>query len=254
MIQMDKEKMDSMDGRTGVVDPAEEALSKICAGNLLDVATGSGGFITFLLDNIRDFTEIIGIDHSLRPLDAARKTFIRENIHFLQMDAARMEFPDHHFDTVCIANSLHHMQDLPAVLTEMGRVCKPGGQVILSEMYRDGQTATQQTHVALHHWWAAVDTVEGIHHRETYNRHELVEIIEKVGLNSVEYYDLKDLEANSKDPELIREIDGIIDRYIKRVIGLNCREELLLLGETLRQRVHQVGFHAATTLLVLGKN
>ena len=64
----------------------------------------------------------------------------------------------------------------------MGRVCKPGGQFIISEMYRDGQTETQQTHVALHHWWAAVDTAEGILHHETYTRQELVEITEKIGL------------------------------------------------------------------------
>ena len=46
-----------MDGRDGFVEPIEEALSTICAGRILDVATGSGGFITFLLDNIQDFTD-----------------------------------------------------------------------------------------------------------------------------------------------------------------------------------------------------
>jgi ubiquinone/menaquinone biosynthesis C-methylase UbiE len=243
-----------MDGRAGVVDPVEEALGKIDAGRILDVATGSGGFITFLLDNILDFTEITGIDHSLRPLESARKTFLRENIHFLQMDAARMEFPDHYFDTVCIANSLHHMQDLPAVLVEMGRVCKPGGQFIISEMYRDGQSETQLTHVALHHWWASVDAAEGIYHRETYTRHELVKITEKMALKSAEFYDLKDLEANPRDAELVLELDGIIERYQQRAIGSNCSADLRQRGEALRQRVHQVGFHGATTLLVLGKN
>ncbi len=242
-----------MDGRTEFDEPVEQALSRIYAGQILDVATGSGGFITFLLDNIGDFTEITGIDNSLRPLDAARNAFLRDNIHFLQMDAARMEFPDQHFDTVCISNSLHHMEDLPAVLNEMGRVCKAGGQFIISEMYRDGQTETQQTHVALHHWWAAVDTAEGIHHRETYTRRELVEITDNLGLNSVDYFDQKDLEANPKDAQLIRELDGIIDRYIQRGKGLNGGAELLQRGETLRLRLHQVGFHGATSLFVIGK-
>ncbi len=242
-----------MDGRNGFVEPVEEALSKICAGRILDVATGSGGFITFLLDNIRDFTEIIGIDLRQHPLDAARETFLRENIHFLQMDAARMEFPDDHFDTVCVANSLHHMLDLSAVLTEMQRVCKPGGQFIISEMYQDGQTETQLTHIALHHWWAAVDSAEGIIHNETYTRHELFEIIEKVDLRSLEYYDLKDLEANPRDPELIQELDDIIDRYIQRAMGLQGGTELQQRGEAIRERLHLVGFHGATSLFVIGK-
>ena len=242
-----------MDGRTEFDEPVEEALSRIDAGQILDVATGSGGFITFLLDNIGDFCEITGIDNSLRPLDAARNAFLRDNIHFLQMDAAQMEFPDQHFDTVCISNSLHHMEDLPAVLNEMGRVCKPGGQFIVSEMYRDGQTETQQTHVDLHHWWAAVDTAEGIHHRETYTRRELVEITEKIGLKSVDYFDLKYLEANPKDAQLIQELDGIIDRYIQRLRGIAGGVELHQRGEILRRRLHEVGFHGATSLLVIGK-
>ncbi len=242
-----------MDGRTGFDDPVEEVLSTICAGRILDVATGSGGFITFLLDNIRDFTEITGIDLNQRPLDAARKAFVRDNIHFLQMDASRMEFPDNQFDTVCIANSLHHMRDLSSVLSEMRRVCKPGGQFIMCEMYRDGQTDAQQTHVALHHWWAAVDTAEGVHHHETYTRDDIVAITERMGLQTQEYYDLKDLETNPKDSELIQELDDIIDRYLDRAMRLDGGSELQQRGEALRQRLHQVGFHGATSLFVIGK-
>jgi ubiquinone/menaquinone biosynthesis C-methylase UbiE len=245
--------MDSMDGRSGFDDPVEEVLNTICGGRILDVATGSGGFLTFLLDNIRDFTEITGIDLNQHSLDAARKAFVRDNIHFLQMDASRMEFPDDHFDTVCIANSLHHMADLPGVLSEMRRVCKPGGQFIISEMYRDGQTDTQQTHVALHHWWAAVDTAEGILHHETYTRIDIVAITERMGLKSQESYDLKDLETNPKDPELIQELDGIIDRYSERAMRLDGGPELQQRGEALRQRLHQVGLHGATSLFVIGK-
>ncbi len=242
-----------MDGRDDFIEPIEEALSTICAGSILDVATGSGGFIAFLLDNIRDFRDITGIDINQRPLEAARNAFLRDNIHFIQMDASRMEFPDAHFDTVCIANSLHHFEDLPSVLAEMKRVCKPLGQFIICEMYCDGQTDAQQTHVALHHWWAAVDTAEGILHHETYTRQEIVSIIERMGLRSQEYYDLKDLETNPKDSELIQELDGIIDRYIERSRRLAGGDELQQRGEALRQRLHQVGFHGATSLFVISK-
>ena len=242
-----------MDGRDGFVEPVEEALSKIHAGHILDVATGSGGFITFLLDNLGDFKEITGIDYNQRPLDAARKAFIRDNIHFLQMDAAQIEFPDDHFDMVCIANSLHHMEDLPGVLSEMQRVCKPGGLFIISEMYRDRQADTQHTHVDLHHWWAAVDTAEGILHHETYTRRDIVAITEKLDLKSRRYYDLKDLETNPMDPELIQDLDGIIDQYLHRAVRLKGGTELQQRGESLRQRLHQVGFHGATSLFMIGK-
>jgi SAM-dependent methyltransferase len=242
-----------MDGRDGFVEPVEDALSAICAGRILDVATGSGGFITFLLDNIHDYTEITGIDLYPRPLEAARSTFLRENIRFLRMDASHIAFPVSYFDTVCISNSLHHLDDLSGVLSEMMRVCKPGGQIIICEMYRDGQKETQQTHVDLHHWWAAVDTAVGLVHHETYTRQDIVAIAEGIGLQSLKFFDLNDLETNSKDPQLIRELDGIIESYQLRAKGLERGIELRLRGETLRQRLHQVGFHSASSLFVIGK-
>ena len=143
-----------MSSRRETKNTVENLLSTISGGNILDVATGSGGFITFLSDNLEDFTEITGIDCNERTIEAARKVHSQHNIHFLLMDATHLDFPEGHFDTVCIANSLHHMADLPTVLSEMLRVCKPGGNFIISEMYRDGQSETQLTHVLLHHWWA----------------------------------------------------------------------------------------------------
>ena len=79
-------------------------------------------------------------------------------------------------------------------------MCKPGGQIIICEMYRDGQTDAQQTHVALHHWWAAVDTAEGILHHETYTRQEIVAITEGMSLQSLKYYALKSTGYKPKGP------------------------------------------------------
>ena len=242
-----------MNVRSGMLEPAEEALRQLSGGRVLDAATGNGGFITFLMENLKGYTEITGIDSNERLLEVAQKSHSLDNIHFQRMDAARMDFPDSYFDTVCIANSLHHMIYMPGVLTEMMRVCKPGGHLIISEMYRDGQSETQLTHVFLHHWWAAVDTAGGITHFETFTRQQVVEIIEKIGCHHLKYYDQKDLESDPRDPELIRELDGIIDRYIQRTQALVGGEQLRRRGEELRQRVHDMGFHGATSLLAIGE-
>ncbi len=124
-----------MNSRREMKSSIEKLLSTISAGNILDIATGSGGFISFLRDNLKDYSEITGIDCSERSIEAARKAHSQPNIHFQLMDATHLDFPDSHFDTVCMANSLHHMADLPTVLSEMLRVCKPGGNIIISEMY-----------------------------------------------------------------------------------------------------------------------
>jgi ubiquinone/menaquinone biosynthesis C-methylase UbiE len=235
------------------LEKAEQALGQISAGHILDVATGNGGFITFLLNNIRDFTEITAIDLNERSLSTAQKAYTQENIHFLCMDAAHCDFPEAYFDSVCIANSLHHMENLSSVLSEMRRVCKPGGHIIISEMYRDGQSETQLTHVYLHHWWAAVDRAGGITHNETYTRQEIIEIAGKMGLQAAEYYDLQDLDLDPKDPKLIQQLVGIIDLYLQRARGLHGETGLRKKGEQLRRRVHEVGFHGATNLLMIGK-
>lgn len=234
-------------------ETAEGALSTISGGNVLDIATGSGGFITFLMDSLNDFTEITGIDFNERPLEVARKAHFQENIHLRRMDAARMDFPDGYFDTVSISNSLHHMIDLPGVLQEMIRVCKSGGHIIICEMYRDRQTETQLSHVLLHHWWAAVDTARGITHFETFTRQQVIEISEQLCLHHLEYYDMTNMQSNPKEPELLQELDKIIDAYIQRAQSLEDGTKLSQHGEELRQRIHEIGFHGASSLLVIGK-
>jgi len=231
----------------------ESLISTISGGNILDVATGSGGFITFLIDNLESYTEITGIDCSERAIEAARKAHNQPKIQFLLMDGTHLDFPDSHFDIVCMANSLHHMADLPTVLSEMLRVCKPGGYIIISEMYRDGQSETQLTHVYLHHWWAAIDTADGITHNPTFTRQQIMDVANNLSLQQLNYYDDQDLEPNPKDPEMIRELDGIIDRYIQRSQGLIGGAELCRQGEDLRQRLHEVGFQGASSLFMIGK-
>jgi ubiquinone/menaquinone biosynthesis C-methylase UbiE len=238
---------------TELMETSEQALNQISGGRVLDVATGVGGFITFLIEKLKNYTDITGIDSNERPLEAARKTHSLETIHFQCMDAARMDFPDCYFDTVCMANSMHHMADLSRVFSEMRRVCKPGGHLIISEMYQDGQSETQLTHVLLHHWWAAVDIADGISHHETFTRQQIMELTGKLGLQHQIYFNEKDLESDPRDPEIIRELDGVIDRYIQRSQALIGGAELCQRGEVLRQRVNVVGFQGASSLFMIGE-
>lgn len=124
------------------------------------------------------------------------------------MDALKMDFADASFDTVCIANSLHHMEDAPAVLSEMLRVLKPGGRMVVNEMYCDGQTDTQLTHVLLHRWWAAVDSALGITHRETYTRQALVDLLSGLGLADFSVEDANDLSGDPREPALLLQLEA----------------------------------------------
>jgi SAM-dependent methyltransferase len=228
----------------------KDILGKISGGRLLDVATGNGGFIHFLLEGLQDYREIIGVDNIERGKAAFEEAFKdKPNIRFELQDACQLDFADSSFDLVCISNSLHHL-DAATALRQMQRVLRPGGLLLVSEMYQDGQTETQMTHVLLHHWWGAIDCIRGIDHRATYQRSELIELVASLGLEHEALYDLMDLDSDPKDPEIMAELGPVFERYIQRAEG---HPDLQRRGEELRQRVQQVGFHSATTLLIIGQ-
>lgn len=231
----------------------EQVFAPISAGRILDVATGTGGFIQALMETLHSYTEIIGIDTSERYAAAFAEAFAEKPVRFMNMDAAHLDFSDEHFDMVCVANSLHHLEKPEAVLAEMLRVLRPGGWFVISEMYRDEQSEAQLTHVLMHDWWGAVDTAGGVTHRETYPRQAIVEIAQSVGLARWDFYDIAYLDEDPHAPEVVQHLNGVIDRYVQRAEGLPGQEALQQRGEELRLRVQAHGFHGATSLLALGK-
>ena len=123
-----------------------QRLSKISGGKVLDVGTHDGGFIGMLMKTLGDFDSFIGVDISEEDLEKARQTFKDEPVEFARMNAEDLTFDDATFDTVCIADSIHHLEKPEEVLDEMQRVLKPGGYLILQEMFHDGyQNEANQT-------------------------------------------------------------------------------------------------------------
>lgn len=226
-------------------------LGDISGGRVLDVATGSGGFVRFLLDGLKDYDEIIGIDVDRSGERSFADAFTDDpRIRFEQMDALAPAFPPASFDTVAVSDSLHHFEDPMRVLEQMKRLARPGGRLIVSEMYRDNQSETQRTHVLLHHWCGAVDRLAGTVHRPTYRRSELVRLVQRVARQDASLSDLSDTDTDAKDPDMIAHLDGVIDRYLIRAAG---HRELCRRGEMLRRRLRVVGIHAASTLLAIAR-
>ena len=103
------------------------------SGRLLDAGVGTGRNIEYYPDG----SEVTGIDLSPAMLERARRRRDEAGraAELLEMDARKTTFPDDHFDAVvatflfCV---LDYEDQLPA-LKELGRVCKPGGEIRLLE-------------------------------------------------------------------------------------------------------------------------
>ena len=230
----------------------KDILETMPGGRVLDVATGAGRFVEILRESLASYTEIIGIDNSEPAATAFMNAFHDPSVHFQSMDAFTLEFPDCSFDTVGICFSLHHLPAPLPVLQEMKRVLRPGGNFIVSEMYRDHQTETQLTHVLLHDWWAAVDTARGVCHNKTYTRQQILTMLDSLGLVDRRTDDLVELDDDPHDAETLKYLDDIMNQYVQErstvVPGESALKEQ---GEVLRQRLYQVGFHNASVLVAV---
>jgi ubiquinone/menaquinone biosynthesis C-methylase UbiE len=101
-------------------------------GRTLEVAIGSGLNLRFYSDRV---TEAVGVDLSAGMLRvaAARARQLDRSIRLIQADAERLPFPAAAFDTVAVSLALCTVPDPAAALTEVARVCRPEGRVVLLE-------------------------------------------------------------------------------------------------------------------------
>jgi len=115
---------------------------KNISGKILDVGCGNG---IFLLKSEVNFSEQIstyGVDLDFMALKNAAVVFKDNDLkpnRFILGNGYQLPFPDHLFETVFCLNTLVNLAPLSIIeklLTELYRVCRPGGFIIFD--YRNG--------------------------------------------------------------------------------------------------------------------
>jgi ubiquinone/menaquinone biosynthesis C-methylase UbiE len=105
---------------------------------ILDIASGPGGWVLGVARTYPDI-KVVGIDISERMVNYARAHVIARglrNASFQVMDATQpLEFPDASFDLVNARTlfAVMNAETWPSLLSEMMRVCRPGGTLRLTE-------------------------------------------------------------------------------------------------------------------------
>lgn len=111
-------------------------LSSIHPKTLLDVATGTAD-MAILAHKILNPEKITGIDISAGMLEAGQKKIesqgLEKIIELKRGDSETINFPDNSFDGITVAFGVRNFEHLEKGLSEMIRVLKPGGKIVILE-------------------------------------------------------------------------------------------------------------------------
>src|SRR3989440_7491601 len=113
--------------------PRAGALASVEPGDrVLDVATGTGDLAIELSRRVAPDGEVVGSDFSEAMLELARAKAPR--IAFEQANALDLPYDDDSFDAATVGFGARNFSDLARGLTEMARVVRPGGRVVVLEI------------------------------------------------------------------------------------------------------------------------
>jgi ubiquinone/menaquinone biosynthesis C-methylase UbiE len=99
---------------------------------VLDVGTGTGVFVPFLLRKIGQAGRLICLDYAEAMLDIAREKDFKGNVSFLCADIENSGLPDEAFNAVVCYSVFPHFEDKPKALSEICRVLQPGGRLFIA--------------------------------------------------------------------------------------------------------------------------
>lgn len=128
---------------------------------LLDLGCGQG-------DDVRELAQIVGpdglvagVDKSEVLIDQARRRTPAE-LHWIEFacaDANALPFPETSFDGCRADRTIQHVPDADVATAELARVTRPGGSVVISEMYNvldlPGRQSDPIAHEVLGRLWSA---------------------------------------------------------------------------------------------------
>jgi demethylmenaquinone methyltransferase/2-methoxy-6-polyprenyl-1,4-benzoquinol methylase len=115
--------------------------------NILDVATGTGDFAITSYEILKP-EKITGIDISDGMLEIGRKKIakagLENSIELINGDSEAIFFDDNSFDAVTVAFGVRNFENLEKGLSEIKRVLRPGGKLIVLECTKPSLPVVKQ--------------------------------------------------------------------------------------------------------------
>jgi len=177
------------DGKADIWDEkiAEKDMAKLqnMADNLdiepgskvLDVGTGTGIFVPFLLKKVGKKGKLVCLDYSEKMLEKAREKKFWGNIEYVRSDVTSTKFEDGVFDAVVCYSSFPHFSDKHRALREIQRILKRGGELFIC--HTSSRTAINGIHNHIPE--LAGDLIP--------DRHEMLHLLASAGFGKIEIHD-----------------------------------------------------------------
>ena len=150
--------------------------------HLLDVATGTG-FLAFEFAN--HVLEVIGIDLTVEMLAIAKEYKADNNIKnviFESADVDSLPFEDNSFDIVSCRFALHHFLHPEKAISEMTRVLKHGGKLVLSDI-------TSSEDITKSEYQNNMERIRDPSHVKHYRPSEIVQMLSDRGFEILHFED-----------------------------------------------------------------
>ncbi|MCC6922981.1 MAG: bifunctional demethylmenaquinone methyltransferase/2-methoxy-6-polyprenyl-1,4-benzoquinol methylase UbiE [Nitrosomonas sp.] len=169
---------------------------------VLDIAGGTGDLSALFLKQVGQTGEVWLTDINNSMLSIGRDRLIDEGTPTpaAQCDAEKLPFPDNYFNCVSVAFGLRNMTHKAAALKEMLRVIKPGGTVIVlefSKVWEPLRPAYDTYSFKILPFMGKIFANDAESYRylaESIRMHpsqeELKEMMQAVGFEQVEYFNL----------------------------------------------------------------
>lgn len=215
--------------------------------SVLDVGTGSGQFIPIIRD-VAPLAAITGMDPDTEALVKAKEDY--PNINFVEIEGEELKFENDLFDLVTISMALHHLPDVIQTLNEMKRVVKPGGWIVVNELFSDNLNPAQEVHKQMHHFRSRIDRLNGISHYNTFTRKEIVDLVESVGLKVYLHFD-QNKDRKEPDVDEVNERMEKLTQILDGIKGLPEYNELLKEIPEIKEALLQHGFQMATRVVIV---
>jgi SAM-dependent methyltransferase len=226
-------------------------LENTCVGHLLDVATGEGDFLRFVLDTVATFDSATGLEPNKESLSIAKNMLFPYKVDLVLGNVRKLPFEESYFDFVTVSNGLHHFEQPVKSIQSMMRVLLSGGRLLINETICDGLNPAQQTHLDYHALKADIDTAKGIYHRQLYTREELLSLLQEA------HVDAEKIFVSDNEPDMLNSKEKIwqfshkIDEMVEMAGELPQKNSFESRGWELKEKIRTFGFQKPPQLTLI---